>query len=101
MHDAAKCLWHEERLPLIQTNVDNNKNIPDILFSNKRRRLCGNIFQQMDGTLAEYQSQLDTFPIQNAETIYNNVIIPETGYYSNKIRAQNSNYIWVPDIIYT
>lgn len=85
VRDYDRCTTVLSRLPLIQTNVDFDKSAPDILFSNKRRALCSEIFERDDKSLADYSSQLDIFPIQNAETIYTNVIIPETGYFTTKV----------------
>lgn len=81
VRDPQKCINQITKLPLIQTNVDPDKHSPDILYSNKRRQIC----ETLKGTLTDYCSQFDIFPLCNQATVYTAVIIPESGYYSTKI----------------
>jgi len=74
-----------EKGSLIQTNVDDDKTQPDILYSNARRVLCEKIIssENMKGkSISKVMEQFKIFPIFNSDTIYWNVMIPEVDYYN-------------------
>lgn len=70
-------------LPLIQTNLDDDKSCPNIVYSLERRELSKGVLADWD-TLTNISDKLSKFPIFNEETIYSNIMIPATGeYYSS------------------
>lgn len=79
--DAGSLYNERTTLPLIQTNVDFDKTIPNILYSNERRAICQKVL-----TNDNIAKGLSIFPIINEETIYCNVIDPTQGTYYTTIK---------------
>lgn len=72
---------------LIQTNLDRDKTEPNILYSCQRRELCKSLLDSNNLSLEAIKRGINAFPVINSQTIYCNVIIPSTGYYSTSLNG--------------
>lgn len=64
---------------VIQTNCDNDKLEPNILYSIERRNICKNIIMKKNnlfGSIDELLNLLHIEPVLNSETIYINILNP-------------------------
>lgn len=64
---------------IVQTNCDQNKNEPDILYSVARRNIAHNIIKQYNNNFSsneELINNLYVYPIKNSDTIYLSIMKP-------------------------
>jgi hypothetical protein len=73
----------------LQTNVDDDKNEPNIIYSLQRRDKCNEILKnkQNMGSIDEITDAFFTFPIINQETIYTSIICIEDNLFNTQINA--------------
>lgn len=74
-------------MPLIQTNVDDDKTEPNIIYSNERREVCSSLLTTTNLTIVDICKGLEKFPVFNDETIYCNIIVPTIGYYATSVET--------------
>ena len=73
---------------IVQTNCDQTKEEPDILYSVKRRSLCSNVIGKNENNFLSVEDLVEKvlkYPVLNHETVYYTIMVPGSDIHCSKV----------------